>query len=272
MSARLAEMERLRPGGDGVGAAFWNRRARWYASRTAGSGDDDPLLRTMRRFVGPATTVLDVGAGPGRLTIPLARRAAGVTAVDPSTGMLRILRRDARRAGVGNVTCVLGAWQDVSVLPADVALCSFVLPVVPHAGRFLSKMDRAARRRAFLSMSAVSVDMVYDPLWRHFHGAPRRPAPTYLDALAVLDELGIAARAEVVEAPSRTSWATLDRAVADVREWLLLADAPEVRRELRGLLGGWLVGGRGALRPPGATRCVAVISWSPSHAARTRTD
>lgn len=266
--ARLAEMERLAPTRGAVGARFWDARARRYAAATAGTARDDPLLAAVTRRVGRATTVLDVGAGPGRLTVPLAARALAVTAVDPSPVMLSLLRAEARRAGVGNVRCLVGRWEDVDPGAADVVLCSYVLPVVADADRFLARLDAAARRGVFVSLNAVSNDLVYDPLWRHFHGSPRRPAPTYLDALDVLAEMGIAADARVHEVPSRVRWRDLSEAAASVGDMLLLDGTPARRRELRALLGGWLVGPAGALRPPGLTRSVAVLSWAPTGASR----
>jgi len=54
------------------------------------------------------TAILDFGCGVGRLTIPLARRAAGrggaVLGVDRSPEMLEISRGEAQSAGVANIT------------------------------------------------------------------------------------------------------------------------------------------------------------------------
>ncbi len=47
--------------------------------------------------------ILDIGSGPGVLAIPLAEAGARVTAVDPSSAMLKILREQAavRRSPAG---------------------------------------------------------------------------------------------------------------------------------------------------------------------------
>jgi SAM-dependent methyltransferase len=47
-----------------------------------------------------ATSVLDVGAGTGRLAIPLAQRSMHVTVVEPSAGMMGQLMQYAKEAGV----------------------------------------------------------------------------------------------------------------------------------------------------------------------------
>lgn len=255
-------MERLQPGRGAIGAAFWDSRAKRFAARMpASTATADPFYKRLRRATGRRSTVLDVGAGPGRFTLALAPHVTAVTAVDPSKGMLDICRRQARAKGLANVTCVHGRWEEVDVAPADVALSSYVLPLIADAPRFLRKLDRAATQRAFLYLGAFSLDAVMDPLWRHFHGRPRKPGPTYLDAVDVLRELGLAPRVEVVEVPSRARFKTAAEAAKDYRDQLCLPDTAEARRELRGLLADWLVPRGGELGPPLKTVPAAVISW-----------
>ena len=66
---------------------------------------------------------------------------------------------------------------------------------------------------------------------------------------------------KVVEIPNRRRFATIDEAVEHYRDGLLLADTPEVRRELEGLLSDWLLGRRGALRSPMRTVPSAILEW-----------
>ncbi|MDQ3306338.1 MAG: class I SAM-dependent methyltransferase [Actinomycetota bacterium] len=261
--ARRAEMDRLVPDGGAVGAAYWDSRARHFAARTAGSASGDPVLARIRRVARSTTTVLDVGAGPGRFSLALAPRVASVVAVDASPVMSSLLRRAARQAGLANVTTVTGRWEEVEVAPADIALCSFVLPLVEDVAGFLAKLDGVCRADAFVYLSALSADAFSDPFWRYFHGKPRQPGPTYLDAVAVLAELGIDADVEVVEVRVRTRYPSVAAAAKAYREALLLADTAEVRRELRGLLSGWLVADGDVLRPPLRTTPAAIIHWSP---------
>ncbi len=267
VTSRLEETERLCPGRGSLSGAFWDRRAERYAASTNVTDTaGDPFLRRLRRATHPSSTAIDVGAGTGRFALPLAAGVKEVTAIDPSVGMLDVLRRDARRLGVSNVTTVRGSWEEASTAVADVVFSAFVLPLVPEARRFLIKLDAAARRHAFLYLGAYCGDAVLDPLWRHFHGAPRAPGPSYLDALAVLRELGIEPEVKVVELNNHRRFATIDEAVEHYRDALLLADLPEVRRELEGLLAIWLLGRRGALRSPLRTMPAAIIHWTPGTA------
>lgn len=261
--ARLSEMERLDPGRGAVGPAFWDTRAKRFATGVAGTAERDPLFTRLRKATGRRSTVLDVGAGPGRFALAIAPRVERVVAVDSSAVMVGIVTKRARQLQLPNVEGVVGAWPDVDVAPASVSVCSYVLPLVADAKRFLHKLDTCTSDRAFLYLGAASLDFLTDPLWRHFHGAPRRLGPTYLDAVAVLAELGISADVEVVELPTRARHRNLNAAVKAYRDQLLLPDEPDVRRELRGLLSSWLVKEGEQLRAPVRTTPAAIVSWRP---------
>ena len=93
--------------------------------------------------------VLDAGAGAGRLTLPLARRARCVYAMDPAPPLLRLLARKLADAGLANVEPLRGAFQCVP-LPDDsvdaVVACSAFGPHEARGGqRGLAELRRVTR-------------------------------------------------------------------------------------------------------------------------------
>lgn len=60
--------------------------------------------------------VLDIGCGTGQLTIPLARHAGAMVAIDPIAGMLAHGRQAARAAGATNITGLEGDSSPVATL------------------------------------------------------------------------------------------------------------------------------------------------------------
>ncbi len=75
------------------------------------------------------TTLIDVGAGTGLLSIPFARAVRRVVAVDVSQQMLEVLDRKANAEGLTNIDTKIGAAQGLPVPAAtfDVAITSHVL-------------------------------------------------------------------------------------------------------------------------------------------------
>jgi SAM-dependent methyltransferase len=264
---RVDEMRTLAPDRPPLGPRFWDSRARRFAERlTVEAAAEDPFLQRVDASGGPHGTFIDVGAGTGRFTVNLATPGRHVTAVDPSPGMLKILRRQAsERAVSGQIRTVLGRWEDVEVEPADVVFSSYVVSIVEDAPPFLAKLTATSSREVYLYLGAFSMDAVMDPLWRHFHGAPRRPGPSYLDAIAVLQELGISPEVEVVELPNRTRYDTLGEAAKEYADYLALPAQRPVRRELEGLLASWLIKRDGQLAPPLRYVPAAVIRWAGTH-------
>lgn len=266
MEGRLAEMEQLQEGRGDVGGAFWDKRAGRVLKGPLASADGDPMVSRLRRAVGRrgGATVLDVGSGPGRFTVAIAPRVRQVTAVDPSRKMLALLRKRAREEGIANVRTVHGAWQDVAVEPADVVLCAHVVTLVADVVPFVRKLDAAARRRVLLYVGGYAADGVLDPFWRRFHGSPRKPGASWVDALAVLEEEGLDVSVEVVEMRTWSRHETLADAVDAYRDQLVLPRTKEVDAELRRLLEPWLQRRKGYLCAPFRTQPAAILGWVPT--------
>jgi ubiquinone/menaquinone biosynthesis C-methylase UbiE len=115
---------------------------------------DNPLSRIQaRRFlrrlpIRSGMRVLDLGCGPGRLTIPIAHRVGEggeVLAVDLQPAMLSIVQRRAAREGLRNVHTLQAAAGDGDLGEGrfDLALLVTVLGEVP-ADRRAAALDQVA--------------------------------------------------------------------------------------------------------------------------------
>jgi SAM-dependent methyltransferase len=161
-----------------------------HAARDALAG---PLSLTHQRardaLPARGGVVLDVGAGAGAASLPLAPPAGRIVAVDESAAMLDELARLAR--GRVAVELIEGRWPDVGerVAPVDVVVCAHVVYNVTALGEFLTALHARARRRVVVEFTAVHPQAVLSPLWRHFWGLDRPSLPTADDALAVMREV-----------------------------------------------------------------------------------
>ncbi len=251
LNARAQQMDAAYAQLGRTSADFWDRRAKGFHRTTKAMVVYDPFLHRLQQVVTPQTSVLDVGAGTGRLAIALAPQAKVVLAVEPNAAMLDYLRQDAVEQGFTNLTCLQTTWQDVpDTLSADIVICSHVLYPIRDIVPFLAKLKAATRDACYMYMRATSIDAQTSHIWHHFHGDERRMPPSYIHALDVLYEMGIYANVEIVETPQSLRYPSLDVAVDELIEQLILPDNEQTRSELRKLLEGWLVEQDGMLAPP----------------------
>ena len=156
------------------------------AARVALTAPPTPTHRRCAEVLPPGGTVLDVGAGGGAASLPLAGVADLVVAVDESSGMLDELVRLA--GDTVRVETVVGRWPDVAdqVPQVDVVLCANVVYNVAGLDSFVAALSAAARVRVVLELTAVHPLSWLSPLWQHFWGLTRPTAPVADDALAVV--------------------------------------------------------------------------------------
>jgi SAM-dependent methyltransferase len=148
---------------------------------------DEPSLDALRALVRPDDVVLDIGAGGGRYALPLALATREVIAMDPSEGMLRVLREGMAEHGIHNVRVVAGRWpDDAAGLEADVALMSHIGYDVEDIGPFLQAMEAAARRLCIAVLLERPPPTEADRMWPLIHGVERAALPSLPEFLTVL--------------------------------------------------------------------------------------
>jgi SAM-dependent methyltransferase len=132
---------------------------------------DNPFTRTNRAAVivghldlKPGMKVADVGCGPGRLTVPLARQVGPggeVVAMDIQAGMLERAREKARAAGLENVSFLeagAGAGR-MGRERFDAALLVTVLGEIPDRMAALQEIFDTLKPGGVLSVTEI----IFDP-------------------------------------------------------------------------------------------------------------
>lgn len=148
--------------------------------------------------------VLDIGAGPGTLAIPLASRVKEIRAVEPGAGMVAILQERAAKDGIKNISCVQKRWEDVDItsdleIPYDIVIASLSLTMQDIRAALL-KMDAASRQYVCLYwfVDLPFWERMYADLWEPLHGSPYHSGPKADCLFNVLYQMGIYANIEML--------------------------------------------------------------------------
>jgi SAM-dependent methyltransferase len=164
-------------------------RAAGYYDRSRGfpPGIEELVAERIEEAVGPARRLLEVGAGTGRIALPLHRRGRRIVGADLSRPMLERYRAKAAAAGLPPPAVVLADATRLPVADAavDAVLEVHVLHLVPDWRRALAEarrvlapggvvlIGRGGSHRGGKGPRAETLGR-FDELARELGGGPRR--------------------------------------------------------------------------------------------------
>ena len=178
--------------------------------------------RIASMIITPDSRILDIGAGPGTLALPLARMAREVTAVEPSECMRNCLHETMDELGITNISVVPKLWENVDISkdltpPYDVVIASYSLGF-PDLREGLLKMAVVSCRYVYIFWFA---DMVspwqknYRDIWEKLYGIPYTEYKKPNIIFNLLHQMGIYANVEITKEEVTQKFSSLEEAVSD---------------------------------------------------------
>jgi SAM-dependent methyltransferase len=249
------------PGSDREKDYWTPPRVRLFSEAIRLSDFPAKVVKVLESPLADCESALDVGAGVGSLTVPLAKCVERVTALEPSPAMADELRATLARNHLDNVTCLQAAWGAAEVAPHDLIVVANVAPLFEDLLGFLTAAEPLARRAiALVQNVGPGTEKFYlGELYPLLLGRAYPEREDYLRTLRLLHSLGIYANVRIVAYRFDQPFTTLEEAADFWTEQMRLTD-PEQRGRLLAFLQTRLeqVGGR--LIAP-MRRQSAVIWW-----------
>lgn len=226
----------------------WNRMATEY--------DRDMEHSNRIRFVDKIArhkpeTILDVGAGTGVFAVPLAKQGRRVVAVEPSTGMLDILKNKAKEYNLTNIECINKRWEEVSSDELiginngkyDVVVSSHALYYITNLHNSFKKMNDVSKGYIYLLIEAAQNNAdasAYAKLWERLHKKPMPTYPDYACLYMVLREIGIHPNIEMLGTSAKRDVTSTDEVIERWKDYLDLGGEPteDQRAAIREYLSG----------------------------------
>jgi SAM-dependent methyltransferase len=222
----------------------------------------DQLLDFILREIDGETTVLDVGAGSGRWTIPLAKTAKTVTAVEPSRAMVDNLHRNIASAKLNNIQITQSSWENAIVEPHDITVCAHAMYTSPDLASFVRKIERYTTRTCYLAIRLPPFDGIIGELSLGIYGC-HHDSPNAIIAYNTLYSIGIYANILVESDIYRWTDNTFEEAFARAKRHLRLKSSTNYDTLIRDTLAKRLSLSNNCYVWPDGMRS-ALLWWSPS--------
>lgn len=218
-----------------------------------------PIVQEVVRWAPAGGRVLDIGAGVGRFTVPLAESGFYVEAFEPSEAMRVHLRQALADNQVQDRVVVRPLpWPETVPEPADVALAAYVVQFADDPIAFVRAMERAATRRVVLALHVDPLFGYLSEVWKQFRTDEPPPGMAgFSDLYPVLLAHGIVADVQVFTRTHGPRYQDPEAFCKMLAERLEVQDETRMetlRRVVHRRFGAWM--------SPAHTRA-AVISWSP---------
>jgi len=188
----------------------------------------DLLLEFILDSINKDTSVLDVGAGSGRWTIPIAKVAKRVTAVEPSDIMVKRLQENIATSNVANVHIVLTPWEEAEIQPHDIVVCAHAIYGSPDFAAFVVKMEQQAKDRCYLALRLPAHNGIIGELSYLIRGC-RHDSPNAVVAYNAFYSIGICANVLAEEEVSPWVDSSLEEASARAKRHLRLESSTHDR-------------------------------------------
>lgn len=187
----------------------WDKkRSRWYCRAIEQSNYPQKAVTALSPLLRTCDSVIDIGAGCGALSIPIARLVKRVTAVEPSQWMYNLLLKRAKKSGIRNIKVYNTRWLKTKfqgklrskIKPHDMLICANLPPDVVCNVNFLRYISKISMKYiVYLHGVGEWNRFYYDDLYPMLLKRKYIHEGDYLNTYEFLHKQGIFANIEIFE-------------------------------------------------------------------------
>lgn len=190
---------------------YWNSRAEDYADFIVNSDFDHgrKILDVFEKegVINQNWDVLDIGSGPGAISIPFASEVRSVTSVEPASEMARNLMEQAKIRNLSNISLIAKTWQDLTTADHigkyDLAICSHAIWHFPDIINQIDRMQRVSSNYCAIAHGIFDAGQA-EPIYQKL-GIPRDDVDRFIMVKRILEGRGIYPQVSVVSTSMKRS-------------------------------------------------------------------
>lgn len=199
-----------------LSAEIWHKNC--YRKKDLNNLQESPEyeaeLNRLRRFITRDSSVLDIGAGFGRVAVPLAKEVRRMTAIEPARIYMKIMKDKAIRCGVVNMDFFEDLWCDFQLSEKyDLVYSTWSLAMMDPTS--LLKMHEASRGYCAIEILASSTK-IWDfagQIYPMILGEDFESPGNYLNIITTLFDHGIYANLETWKFDREIKYHTMSEAI-----------------------------------------------------------
>lgn len=211
---------------------YWNSRADDYADFILNSEFDHgrKILELFKKegIIYKEMQVMDIGSGPGAISIPFAEEVRAVTAVEPAEEMAKKLLEHSKLKELSNISVIPQIWQDVNTQELekkyDMTICCHSVWHFPDLYAQIERMQQVSRGYCVLSHGVHTQDDSSEITQKL--GMPRDDEDRFILVKRILEDRGIFAESSILPIKMRR---TLDSARSMMTLGLKKYRVPEIQ-------------------------------------------
>lgn len=124
-----------------------------------------PLGKYFKEVIRPDDTVMDIGCGPGVVSLYLATLCKSVTAVDPDEFAYESLKKMMSDRKLTNINAVNSKWPNPAIEPCDVAVLLYVFKVLKSSDSVQELLK--VTKRSGIILEPINKKSFYKPLYKY---------------------------------------------------------------------------------------------------------